>query len=217
MNSIQTTEIVPVDLNSILYKNEVIISELCLIKGNKEGHELFKQYALSRKAAINSLLWLDAKKCWGDLNLATDQINPTFYVSDLAPLWHGIDSPASFTVEDILERHSFIFHKHEGGLPYSQINSGQQWDYPNTWAPYHQSLVSFLLKHDRALALKVARKFFNSVHLGWLRSGLIYEKYDASLPGLRGAGGEYKVQAGFGWTNGVMLYFINKFRDELIN
>lgn len=33
--------------------------------------------------------------------------------------------------------------------------------------------------------------------------------------GSPGSGGEYKVQEGFGWTNGVFLYFLELYSDEL--
>ena len=34
---------------------------------------------------------------------------------------------------------------------------------------------------------------------------------DSSIPGQGGGGGEYNVQTGFGWTNGVVLEFLNTF------
>ena len=37
------------------------------------------------------------------------------------------------------------------------------------------------------------------------------EKYNGMAPGKMGGGGEYGVQTGFGWTNGVMLYFLQEF------
>jgi alpha,alpha-trehalase len=45
---------------------------------------------------------------------------------------------------------------------------------------------------------------------------MIFEKYNVLHPGQRGDGGEYKPQSGFGWTNGVTLYFIDTFKDKLI-
>lgn len=74
-----------------------------------------------------------------------------------------------------------------------------------------------LLKYDRKLSLKLARKFFNAVYHGWLNNQAIFEKYDASILGKRGCGGEYMVQKGFGWTNGVIFSLINTFKDDLIN
>lgn len=38
----------------------------------------------------------------------------------------------------------------------------------------------------------------------------MYEKYNAYEVGVGGGGGEYVPQVGFGWTNGVALYLLNK-------
>ena len=35
--------------------------------------------------------------------------------------------------------------------------------------------------------------------------GRLLEKYNVESSGVAGAGGEYDVQDGFGWTNGVLL------------
>lgn len=40
-------------------------------------------------------------------------------------------------------------------------------------------------------------------------------QYDASVPGGYGGGGEYEVQMGFGWTNGVILELLDKYGDRI--
>jgi alpha,alpha-trehalase len=43
---------------------------------------------------------------------------------------------------------------------------------------------------------------------------LVFEfQYNAMEPGQGGGGGEYRVQTGFGWTNGVVLEFLSIFPD----
>ena len=44
----------------------------------------------------------------------------------------------------------------------------------------------------------------------------LYEKYNANQLGKEGGGGEYSVQKGFGWTNGVLVEFICAFGDDLL-
>ena len=44
----------------------------------------------------------------------------------------------------------------------------------------------------------------------------MYEKYDAIEPGMYGSGGEYSVQLGFGWSNGVALSFIEQFSSGVM-
>ena len=41
------------------------------------------------------------------------------------------------------------------------------------------------------------------------------DQYNVDLIGAPGGGGEYDVQLGFGWTNGVALRFLNDFGDQL--
>ena len=38
-----------------------------------------------------------------------------------------------------------------------------------------------------------------------------FEKYNAKEPGQPGGNGEYPVQAGFGWTNGVVLMLLEQY------
>lgn len=44
---------------------------------------------------------------------------------------------------------------------------------------------------------------------------LTYFQYDATALGGHGTGGEYEVQLGFGWTNGVILDLLDQYPAEL--
>ena len=43
----------------------------------------------------------------------------------------------------------------------------------------------------------------------------MFEKYHAVNVGYPGGGGEYIVQEGFGWTNGVVLWIMHRFGTNL--
>jgi len=45
----------------------------------------------------------------------------------------------------------------------------------------------------------------------------MFEKYDVTGVGLPGGGGEYDVQLGFGWTNGVVIDFLNMYGHRFLN
>lgn len=40
-------------------------------------------------------------------------------------------------------------------------------------------------------------------------------QYDATVPGGHGSGGEYEVQLGFGWTNGIIMEFLQKYGSRV--
>lgn len=44
----------------------------------------------------------------------------------------------------------------------------------------------------------------------------MFEKFSISDIDIGGLGGEYTVQAGFGWTNGVVLWVASTFGGELV-
>lgn len=48
-----------------------------------------------------------------------------------------------------------------------------------------------------------------------MRHEVIFLQYDATVPGGHGGGGEYDVQLGFGWTNGVIMDLLNRYADKL--
>lgn len=215
MNTIQTSDLIPVDLNAVMYKNELIISDLSRVKGDLNIARKFKMLSLKRRFAINKILWCADINCWADYNFKTSQFTDHFYVSNLSPLWFDIKPPNNLKETDLIELHLSSLIDNYHGIPYSFINSNQQWDFPNIWAPNQHNLIEFLNKFDQNLALKLARKFFSSIYKGWMSSKAFYEKYNAHTPGERGHGGEYEVQSGFGWTNGVIFKLIELFKDDL--
>lgn len=64
----------------------------------------------------------------------------------------------------------------------------------------------------QALSKQLAQAWLESNYAGYVEQGRVMsEKYDATAVGVQGGGGEYDIQIGFGWTNGVALYFLQKY------
>lgn len=64
----------------------------------------------------------------------------------------------------------------------------------------------------RVLSRQLVQAWLASNHAGYLQNGRVMsEKYNAMAAGKAGGGGEYSVQIGFGWTNGVMLHFLQEY------
>jgi MFS family permease len=97
--------------------------------------------------------------------------------------------------------------------PYRQcitVNSGQQWDAPNGWAPLQWVATAGLQNYNhKKLAMDVTWRFLSNVQHTYDREKKLVEKYDVSTTGTGGGGGEYPLQDGFGWTNGVTLMMLD--------
>lgn len=215
--------IIPVDLNSFMLKNEFLLQNLHSLIPNEEKHAqkaiFYKIQHENRAAAIDRVFWSESDLCWNDFDYKEMKQRKGFYVSNLLPL---LDSKLKNEEKgsEILERYYKNLLSYPAGIPISAPEksfSQQQWDYPNAWAPYEYFTATFLHEVGKKdLALKVCQRWINATYCGYaLTGGYLYEKYHAEQLGRPGVGGEYLVQEGFGWTNGVVFKMIEMFSKEL--
>ncbi len=100
-----------------------------------------------------------------------------------------------------------------GGLRTTGNRTGQQWDAPNGWAPLQWIAIAGLGRYDRGdLARTIASRWIGTVARTYSETGRMLEKYDVEEQ-LPGGGGEYALQDGFGWTNGVASAILGRFPD----
>lgn len=221
LETIRASDQIPVDLNAILYRNEIIIYTLLSRKGAKDKALEFLEKSKKREEAINKILWNPFEGCWMDyLYKEKKHVQERFYFSNVTPMIYGITPPhKTRTGYDILKKYAKEIFGYKGGIPVSGEGrfTAQQWDYPNAWAPHQHMMVEFLLTiKEEKMAFHVAKQFFNSVYKGFEMNKTFFEKYDCNKLGYTGGGGEYAPQTGFGWTNGTILSFILRFGDDLI-
>lgn len=203
LSTIRTTTIAPVDLNAFLYGLEMAIAAA----GDADA-ERFAAHAHARRAAMHCHMWNAELGLFCDYDLAANQVMSQPTAAALAPLLSGVacqdraDATARFVAERLLAK---------GGLRTTLIESGEQWDRPNGWAPLQWIGVSGLRRygHD-ALAQEISCRWIATVEAVYARTGRIFEKYDIEACEV-GAGGEYTAQIGFGWTNGVAADLIDDF------
>ena len=94
----------------------------------------------------------------------------------------------------------------KGGVVTTPYLTNQQWDAPNGWAPLQWIVVKGLLNYNKKeLAQEIAHRWTKLNKEVFERTGKMLEKYNVEDLSLEGGGGEYPVQDGFGWTNGVYL------------
>jgi len=88
----------------------------------------------------------------------------------------------------------------------------------NAWPPLQEILVTGLENTRNIKAIDIAKslvdKWLKNVYKSYEDSGQkMFEKYDVIRIGFPGGGGEYDVQEGFGWSNGVLLHFLSKYPE----
>ncbi|XP_023310533.1 trehalase-like, partial [Anoplophora glabripennis] len=216
IENIQTRRNIPVDLNSFLYKSFTVMYKFFMILGKPEQAKHYMDLSESWKEAIENVFWNEEDGTWYDYDIKTGQHRKFFFASNLTPLWAGAYNEDQRVERgkrsvDYLRKHGVL--QLRGGIPASMIPTGQQWDYPNAWTPFQNLIIIGLHKSGHPEAIEVARdlahKWINSNIKGFHENKAMFEKYNAQNSGQFGGGGEYHIQAGFGWSNGGILELIN--------
>ena len=209
LSAIETTEIVPVDLNCLMYNLEKTIAQSLFLEGDEESSDRFRQLALRRADLVRKRFFDADVGIFADLGVADFAPTKRLSLAGAFPLYLEIATrqQAAATAE-VLEK---LFLK-PGGWTTSPYHTGQQWDSPNGWAPLQWVVYVGLRNYGYdELAREGARRWVACNLAVYESTGSMVEKYDVVQSGMPGGGGEYSVQSGFGWTNGVLL----KFLDEL--
>jgi alpha,alpha-trehalase len=202
LSTIQTTQIIPSDLNALLYLLEQCISRAHDANNDQSGREKFEELCQNRIDAMNETLWNAEEGYFGDLNFKTN----TFATPSLAmmfPLFAGIATTKQAERTILFVRDHFLW---PGGWVTTTNNTGQQWDAPNGWAPLQWITYIGLKNYGfTELAKEGALRWLKLNEDVFKRTGRMMEKYNVEDLSLDAGGGEYPVQDGFGWTNGVYL------------
>jgi alpha,alpha-trehalase len=204
--TIDTTEIVPIDLNSLLFGLENAIRIGCQRQTDDACASEFARRAAARRAAVDRYLWDAACGCYLDYRWTHKAPVARLSAATLYPLFVALASEsqaaavAKTAIRELLK---------SGVVVTTPLDTGQQWDAPNGWAPIQWIAIAGLRQYGQSsLAETIACRWMINVDDVYRQSGKLVEKYDVVTTGRSGGGGEYPQQDGFGWTNGVMRKLI---------
>ncbi|EJC98505.1 trehalase [Fomitiporia mediterranea MF3/22] len=308
---------IPICLNSILYKAHLLLAGLYEQSSSKQDTSTKERItahnsaAQNLRAAILDLFWDSNKLAFYDFNLTSNARNDIFSTATFYPFWTGIipdellsNETAAFGAFSSI---NLVMKHYNGTFPTTFLETGLQWDAPNSWPPHQQIMLealsnipsnisttpvpasgsSFSLIPSGQLGIDVsalpgqplasggnasagadintlngtvvnggnatenetwaatlqrelANRYITSALCSWHatggsipgvlprlsdaelnvtqsvnNTGNMFEKFSASDVDSAGRGGEYTVQAGFGWTNGVVLWVASRYGKVL--
>eukprot|EP00605_Chrysophyceae_sp_TOSAG23-4_P000626 GSChrysophyteH1.ASY1.ANO1.705.1 assembled CDS len=230
VTSIATIDIIPVDLNSILYEVEANLASLAERLAMDLDKQKYIQLAERRKEAIYAVFWTGSGEKadsqpyrWLDYNITSGQLSIAIEaVSSFAPLWTGLVSNETlheydFYTSDVLQSFQQSSLVKQGGIATTSMDTGQQWDFPNAWPPLvfivtesMNRLASPSLPPTKSIATNISLTWMETNYQAFEKTGYMFEKYDSRELGKGGGGGEYVPQVGFGWTNAVALLMLQQ-------
>uniref|UniRef100_A0AC35FUA1 Trehalase n=1 Tax=Panagrolaimus sp. PS1159 TaxID=55785 RepID=A0AC35FUA1_9BILA len=224
LETIETINVLPVDLNSFLCWNMDILSYLYdeVIRDDDES-EKYRNILAKHRRAVHAVFYNESEQMWLDYNIRTGAHNPTFYATLSTPLftncYNSLDQSKAEGVFKFFNRsHAFDY---PGGVPHSMVRDvDQQWDFPNGWGHINHMIIEGLRKSEapaaQDAAFSLATKWVRGNYRVYKATKHMWEKYDVvgTIP-VPGKGGEYEVQDGFGWTNGAILDLLVTYADRI--
>jgi len=209
--SIRTTQFIPIDLNAFLFKLESTIANLSGLKGDREGEAMFRQRASDRRAAVNRYLWDEEKGCYRDYDWRRGE-QALFSAASIVPLYVGMVTHEQADRIAVAVRERLLT---PGGMMATEYETSEQWDKPNGWAPLQwMAIQGFKLYGNDALGDEIAHSWLHTVNVFYQQHYKLIEKYHiAGGTPREGGGGEYPLQDGFGWTNGVARRLIGLYGE----
>lgn len=203
LSTIHTTDLIPVDLNCLLYHLEKTLAKAYQLDGrDKESRKYIGQAAL-RKKAIRKYCRDSISGFYVDYDFKKRKQSTAFSLAGMFPLYFELADSIQAAQSVVFLQNHFLA---KGGLTTTLKLTGQQWDAPNGWAPLQWISYRGLKNYGfRSLADSVKKTWLHTVEREYRQSGKIMEKYNVLDSDMPGGGGEYPSQDGFGWTNGVYL------------
>ncbi len=203
LKTIMTTKIVPVDLNCLLYNLEMTIAEVYQSMNDTQQSDHFRMLASQRRDAINKFFYNASEGIYSDYNLVTKRVSDQITLAAASPLFLKVapEDKGNSTAHQLIEKLD-----KPGGFVTTTYNTGQQWDYPNGWPPLEYMAIMGLNNYGFTKdAKRIAGQWLELNDKVYHNTGKMMEKYNVVDINATAGGGEYPLQDGFGWTNGVYL------------
>jgi alpha,alpha-trehalase len=204
LSTIHTTDILPVDLNAILYDMEMTLAAIYKAKNEPEYAKNLESLANKRKAIFNKYFWNEAVGFYFDFDFVAGKQTEVYSLAAVYPLFFKLATLAQ--AEKVAKVLETKFLK-AGGLMTTLNQTSQQWDGANGFAPLQYLAIQGLRNYGfNDLANKIKQNWVDNNLRVFKATGKMVEKYNVSNL----SGGEYSRQDGFGWTNGVLLKLLSE-------
>jgi alpha,alpha-trehalase len=214
LRTLETTELVPVDLNSLLYHAERTIAALRLFRGQRDDAVVARRFArladTRRRALLDASFDPDSGFFYDVRWRSGERVLDRSTLAAASPLYFQLATPEQ--AQRTIARLERDFLK-PGGFVTTRVASGQQWDAPNGWPPLQWLAIEGVRRYGSSALADSARSRWLALNQRTYRAtGKMMEKYDVLDLDRAAGGGEYPTQDGFGWTNGVALMLLTQQR-----
>ena len=219
LDTIRTTSILPVDLNSLVAHMEQTLALAYGLRGDAARSAIYAGRARLRTDAINRLMFQPGWGAYADYVWTERKPSSVLSIATVLPLFFHLARADQADAVAATIRAKLL---RPGGVATTLADTGQQWDSPNGWAPMQwMAIIGLRTYRQDELARTIAQRWIEREIAAYAQTGVLLEKYDVKAnagmvrSGFAGGhGGEYPLQVGFGWTNGVLVSLMQLYPER---
>lgn len=200
----------PVDLNANLYLYERNFERYYRDLG-LDGADRWGEAAERRRRLMEATMRDPATGLYFDYDYRAGRRSDVYSAAVFNLLWAGVlsgpDAAAAVAALPRLEMECGVVGCEMAERPYVY-----QWDSPNAWASFNVLAVAGLDRYGySADALRIARKYADSIAAIYRSTGNLWEKYNG-VTGTIDVKSEYELPPFMGWTAGAFMYMTDYLR-----
>lgn len=197
LDTIHTTDLLPVDLNALLGHLENLLAQIYALKNAPSDYAS----KVAKRAEAMQLFFHNG--FFYDYDFRAQHHTSVLSLAGVFPLFFGFASTEQ--AAQVAQKIEADFLQN-GGVVTTLAHTGQQWDAPNGWAPLQWITIQALKQYNyQDLAHTISQRWLALNDRVFEATGKMMEKYNVMEVNTLAGGGEYPNQDGFGWTNGVYL------------
>ena len=199
----------PVDLNAILYGNELRLAKWHEYFGNTAKAEAYREAARKRAELMEKFCYDSEKSCYFDYDFVNDRRSEIVSCAAFYPLWfkcttdpQRLATVGKTLADALLSPYGVRTCK----LP-QDPDYHYQWDALSIWPPLQYAAIKGLQNAGLDdLAMAVAKNFTQNVVRQFEQTGDLWEKYNSLTGEVQQQGTEYGTPAMMGWTAGIFTF-----------
>lgn len=207
-SKMHTTDIIPVDLNALLYNLELVIMKGKILDKKLDEAANYEKLASKRREALMRYCWDNDKQMFFDFDFQKYRRKNVYSLAAVYPLCFKMVTKRE--ADKVAEAIKTMFLK-SGGVVTTLNKTGQNWDAPYGFAPLQWMTIRGLRNyghHD--LANDIKKRWIELNTNVFRATGVLADKYNVEDPSVEANAVLYKAQDGYGWTNGVLLKLLKE-------
>ena len=206
--NINTTDILPVDLNSLLYNLELVIMKGKVIEKKFDEAAKYEKLASKRREAVMRYCWSSEKEMFFDFDFQSYKMKTVYSLAGMYPLFFKmVTKKQADKVAANLEK---LFLR-PGGVVCTLNNTGHDFDAPYSTAALHWITIQALRNYGHYdLARDIKNRWIELNTNVYKSTGKILDRYNVDDVTMNPDSISYKSQTGYASTNGVLLKLLKE-------